>query len=65
MIDIDESFKLLNIYFEITLSVKESVFAVDSGDAKIINNVDGEERMYRVNSDDRCKSLIEIQFSFL
>src|SRR5271163_3558537 len=65
MIGVNESFRLLDIYLKIASTVEEGVFAVDLDDTKIICSADGEERAYRVDSDDRCKRLIEIQFSFL
>jgi hypothetical protein len=43
MIGINESFRLLDVYLEIALTVEERVFAVDLDDAKIVCSADGEE----------------------
>ena len=65
MIGVNESFRLLNVDLEVAFTVEKGVFAVDLDDAKVICSADGEERAYRVNSDDRCERFIEIQFSLL
>jgi len=65
MINIDEIFKLLNIYFEIASIVKKDVFAIDLNDTKIINRANDEKCTYKVNFDNEDERLIEIQFNFL
>src|SRR5271155_3279605 len=62
---VNESFRLLHVYLEITSTVEEGVLAIDLGDTKIVDGADGEELTYGVDSDDGSEGLIEIQFSFL
>ena len=57
MIGVDESFRLWEVYLKIASTVEE---AVDLDDTKIVGCADGEERTYRVNSDDWSERLIEI-----
>ena len=60
MINIDKSFRLLNVDLEVTLTVKEGIFAVDLSNAEIVGSTNNEERTYRVDSDNWCKCLIEV-----
>lgn len=60
MIDIDEAFRLLDVYFEIAWTVKKDILTVDLDDAKIIGSADDEEWAYEVNSDNGGEHLIEI-----
>src|SRR5271156_67395 len=65
MIGVNESFRLLHVYLEITSTVEEGVLAIDLGDTKIVCGTDGEEGTYGVDSDDVSEGLIEVQFGFL
>ena len=65
MIGLNESFRLLDVDLEVASTVEERVFAIDLDDAKVVCSANGEERAYRINSDNRGERFIEIQFSFL
>ena len=41
VIDVDESFGLLDVYFEVASAVEEGVFAVNLDDAKIVGSANG------------------------
>ena len=52
MINVDKSFRLLNVDLEVALTVEEGIFAVDLSNAEIVGSTDSDERTYKVNSDD-------------